>query len=132
MGYNTLLQINNSDLSAANADHNANHTALQDVLAMVNDMPVTSSGSVATCTVQAAPDTCEGSVLYNSAFGPQQAEWTSGTTLGGVLCNTFLSFRSPDGFDGQVYGGTYLELNGRAMLVGIEGEDGDIIEIGVY
>ena len=42
MDYNTSLQINNDDLSAANADHAYNGDNLQAVLAVVNNLPTSS------------------------------------------------------------------------------------------
>ena len=132
MDYNTSLQINNADLSSANADHTANQTSLQAVLATVNTLSdATGGGAVPTCTVVGAEYTESGSVRYNTPDGPKYADWGPRMEIKDVLCNTFLNFRLSNGAT-VVEGGTLLETNGKALLVGITGTAGGTVVIDLY
>ena len=161
MGYNAELQSNNNDLVSILAKVNAlppaggiqfptltNPATPGDVLSDkeyinqdgsvgVGTLTVDTSGggSVPTCTVVGADygsyGTEPGTVYYQTATGYRHSDWGPGVQLTGVLLNSFLSFRV-SGSASTVDGGTLLEVNGKALLVGITGTAGGTVTIDLY
>ena len=97
--------------------------------------PGSGGGSAPTCTVVGADygdyGTATGTVRYMTADGHKYSDWGPGTDLGGVLCNSFLSFRITDNTT-TVDGGQLLETNGKQHLVAIQGTNGGTVTIDIY
>jgi len=161
MPYKAEIQSNNADLRAALATADTlppdggvqlptltNPAAPGDVMSGkeyinqdgtvgVGTLTVDTSGggSAPTCTVVGADygsyGTEPGTVYYQTATGYRHSDWGPGVQLTGVLLNSFLSFRV-SGSASTVDGGTLLEVNGKALLVGITGTAGGTVTIDLY